>query len=133
HHPLVRFRKGRSLRRARNGRGLCKRCARFHRPGERLNGMTHRIIPADPFTIAVSDDEIDDLQRRLAATRLPNEPLGNEHWDYGTNLSYMEKLLSYWRNDFDWRAQEENLNRFPQYRATLKDEDGEEHTIHFIY
>lgn len=95
--------------------------------------MTHRIIPADPFTIAVSDDEIDDLQRRLAATRLPNEPLGNEHWDYGTNLSYMEKLLSYWRNDFDWRAQEENLNRFPQYRATLKDEDGEEHTIHFIY
>lgn len=95
--------------------------------------MTHRIIPADPFTIAVSDDEIDDLQRRLAATRLPNEPLGNEHWDYGTNLSYMEKLLSYWRNDFDWRAQEESLNRFPQYRATLEDEDGEEHTIHFIY
>lgn len=95
--------------------------------------MTDRLIPADPFTIAVSDSEIDDLKRRLAATRLPNEPLGNEHWDYGTNLSYMEKLLAYWRDEFDWRAQEKSLNRFPQYRATLKDEDGEEHTIHFIY
>jgi len=95
--------------------------------------MTDRLIPADPFTIAVSDSEIDDLKRRLAATRLPNEPLGNEHWDYGTNLSYMEKLLAYWRDEFDWRAQEKSLNRFPQYRATLKDEDGEEHTIHFIH
>lgn len=95
--------------------------------------MTPGIVPAAPFTIAVPDDEIDDLRRRLAATRLPNEPLGNEHWDFGTNLSYMEKLLAYWREDFDWRAQEENLNRFPQYRATLKDEDGEEHTIHFLY
>ena len=51
--------------------------------------MTHRIVPADPFTIRVSDGEIEDLKRRLQRTRFPNEPLGNEHWEYGTNLSYM--------------------------------------------
>ena len=95
--------------------------------------MTHRIVPADPFTIRVSDGEIEDLKRRLQRTRFPNEPLGNEHWEYGTNLSYMEKLVEYWRDDFDWRAQEEQLNRFPQYRATLTDDEGEDHTIHFIY
>lgn len=95
--------------------------------------MTHRIIPADPFTIRVSDGEIDDLKQRLARTRFPNEPQGNDHWDYGTNLSYMEQLIATWRDDFDWRKAEENLNRFPQYRATLTDDDGEDHEIHFIY
>ncbi len=95
--------------------------------------MTHRIIPADPFQIRVSDDEIEDLRRRLATTRFPNEPQGNVHWDYGTNLSYMEKLVATWRDDFDWRAAEAKLNRFPQYRATLTDDDGEDHEIHFLY
>lgn len=95
--------------------------------------MTHRIVPADPFTIRVSDGEIEDLKRRLQRTRFPNEPIGNEHWEYGTSLPYMEKLVEYWRDDFDWRAQEAGLNRFPQYRATLTDDEGEDHTIHFIY
>jgi len=95
--------------------------------------MTHQIVPADPFTIRVSDAEIEDLKRRLQRTRFPNEPQGNEHWDYGTSLPYMEQLVEKWRDDFDWRKAEENLNRFPQYRATLTDDDGEDHEIHFIY
>lgn len=95
--------------------------------------MTHRIIPADPFEVRVSDGEIEDLKRRLSATRFPNEPQGNEHWDYGTNLSYMEQLIATWRDDFDWRAAEKDLNRFPQYRATLTDDSGEDHEVHFLY
>jgi len=95
--------------------------------------MTHRIVPADPFEIHVPDEEIADLKRRLQRTRFPNEPLGNERWAYGTSLPYMERLVEYWRDDFDWRAAEASLNRFPQYRAMLTDEDGEDHEIHFIY
>jgi len=95
--------------------------------------MTHRIVPADPFEIHVPDEEVADLKRRLQHTRFPNEPQGNEHWSYGTSLPYMERLVEYWRDDFDWRAQEATLNRFPQYRATLTDDDGEDHEIHFIY
>lgn len=95
--------------------------------------MSRPTIPADPFKIHVSDGEIEDLKRRLAATRLPNEPQGNEHWDYGTSLPYMEKLIEVWRDDFDWRKAEANLNRFPQYRATLTGENGEDHEVHFIY
>ena len=45
----------------------------------------------------------------------------------------MEKLVETWRDDFDWRAAEKNLNRFPQYRATLTDDEGEDHEIHFLY
>ncbi|MGD1935000.1 MAG: epoxide hydrolase N-terminal domain-containing protein [Candidatus Phaeomarinobacter sp.] len=37
----------------------------------------NRTIAADPFTIAVSDDELADLKKRLANTRFPNEPDGN--------------------------------------------------------
>lgn len=95
--------------------------------------MTHRIIPADPFEIRVSDGEIEDLKRRLQRTRFPNEPQGNDRWDYGTNLSYMERLVATWRDDYDWRAAEKTLNRFPQYRATLTDGSGEDHEIHFLY
>jgi len=95
--------------------------------------MTHRIVPADPFSIHVPEAEIEDLKRRLQRTRFPNEPLGNETWEYGTSLPYMERLIEYWRDDFDWRAAEDGLNRFPQYRATLTDDDAEDHTIHFIY
>ncbi|MBX3494144.1 MAG: epoxide hydrolase N-terminal domain-containing protein, partial [Parvibaculum sp.] len=95
--------------------------------------MTHRIVPADPFTIRIPEAEVQDLKRRLRATRFPNEPLGNESWEYGTNLAYMERLIEYWRDDFDWRKAEENLNRFPQFLATLTDADAEDHTIHFLY
>lgn len=95
--------------------------------------MTHQIIPADPFRLDVSEAEITDLKRRLDATRFPNEPDGNAHWDYGTSLTYMERLVNYWRDDYDWRAQESWINSFPQYRATLSDDDGEDHTIHFIH
>ncbi len=95
--------------------------------------MSHRIVPADPFKVHVPEEEIQDLKRRLQRTRFPNEPLGNEHWAYGTSLPYMERLVEVWRDDFDWRKQEEALNRFPQFRATLTDEDGEDHEIHFIY
>lgn len=95
--------------------------------------MTHRIIPADPFEIHVPDSEVRDLQRRLHATRFPNEPDGNEAWDYGTSLAYMERLIDYWADDFDWRAQETWLNSFPNFRATLTDADDQDHTIHFVY
>lgn len=95
--------------------------------------MTRRIIPADPFRIHVPDHEIADLKHRLEQTRFPNEPDGNEGWDYGTNLSYMERLVAYWRDDFDWRKQEAKLNAFPQFRVTLTDENDQDHAVHFLY
>src|SRR3546814_11168945 len=66
-------------------------------------------------------------------TTLFRSPECNEQWEDGTSLPDMERLIEYWRDDFDWPRMEESLNRFPQYRATLTDDDGEDHTIHFIY
>lgn len=79
-----------------------------------------------PFTITVPDADLTDLHRRLAQTRWPRQ-LG-DGWQYGTNLSYTRELIEYWRDDFDWRARERELNAFPQFRAAI---DGV--NIHFIH
>jgi pimeloyl-ACP methyl ester carboxylesterase len=85
-----------------------------------------------PFTLDIADDAIADLKARLGRIRWPNEPAGNEGWDWGTNLSYMKRLTDFWRDKFDWRQAETELNRFPQFTVDL-DAGGETHTIHFIH
>jgi pimeloyl-ACP methyl ester carboxylesterase len=80
-----------------------------------------------PFTIEVPDAVLDDLRRRLEATRWPGEIPGSG-WDYGTNLGYLQELVAYWRSRFDWRAQEKQLNAFHHYKTTV---DGL--GLHFIH
>jgi len=80
-----------------------------------------------PFTIAVPDYVLDDLQRRLSLIRWPDE-IPKANWQYGTDLAYLKELISYWRTDYDWRAQERLLNRFTQFKVRMKDID-----LHFIH
>ena len=58
-----------------------------------------------PFEIAVPDEVLDDLRRRLEMTRLPDQ-LDGAGWDYGAELGYVTELIEYWRDEFDWREQE---------------------------
>ena len=80
-----------------------------------------------PLTIDVPDDVLADLQRRLSRTRLPDQIPGSG-WDYGTDKAYLEQLLSYWQDGFDWRAQEQILNQFDHFRTVI---DGVD--VHFIH
>ena len=80
-----------------------------------------------PFTIHVDNDVLLDLRVRLARVRWPDEPPENR-WRYGTDLAYMRQLVDYWRDKYDWRAQEKRLNQFDQFMTTI---DGVE--IHFIH
>src|SRR6476646_3255743 len=64
-----------------------------------------------PYAIHVNDAALADLKDRLARARLPGE-LPGAGWDYGMNLGYLKELVAYWREKFDWRAQERRLNRF---------------------
>lgn len=84
-------------------------------------------MDVQPFTIQVPDAVLDDLQRRLAATRWSGE-IPSSGWDYGTNLAYLQELVAYWRTSFNWRAQEQMLNTFHHYKASV---DGL--GIHFIH
>ena len=80
-----------------------------------------------PFHIDVADARIEDLRRRLEATRWPVS-LDPESWDDGASLSFLQRLRDEWLHHFDWRAQEERLNRLPNCMMTLGDQD-----IHFVH
>ena len=81
----------------------------------------------DPFTAAVADDVLEDLSGRLRHTRWPDQLAGTS-WEYGTDLDYLQDLVGYWADGFDWRAVEARINGWPQGIATI---DGQ--PIHFIH
>ncbi len=84
-------------------------------------------MSVEPFTIHIPDDELAELQRRLKATRWADD-YGNADWGYGVEKTWLQSMVDYWAHDFDWRAQEATINRFPQFRTMI---DGI--PIHFIH
>jgi epoxide hydrolase len=80
-----------------------------------------------PFRIDVPQADLDDLRDRLSRTRWPRE-LRGVGWERGTPIGYLRGLAEYWRDEYDWRAQEQRLNRFPQFTTVI---DGQE--IHFLH
>ncbi|GAA1558458.1 epoxide hydrolase family protein [Kribbella lupini] len=79
------------------------------------------------FTVKIDQADLDDLQARLANTRLP-EPAPGDDWDLGTPNHYLREMVDHWRNGFDWRAQEARMNQFPHYLTEI---DGQ--TVHFLH
>jgi pimeloyl-ACP methyl ester carboxylesterase len=77
-----------------------------------------RRVSVQPFDVSVPRDTLDDLRERLRRTRFPDEVSG-AGWDYGANLAYLRELADYWRDGFDWRKQEAELNRFAHFRAEI--------------
>ncbi len=80
-----------------------------------------------PFRIQTSDGELEDLRRRLRATRWPDEETVDD-WSQGIPLAYVKEVCAYWADDYDWREREAALNRFDQFRTAV---DGLD--IHFIH
>jgi pimeloyl-ACP methyl ester carboxylesterase len=72
----------------------------------------------EPFRIAVPEDVLADLRTRLARTRFPDEIPGSG-WRYGTDLAYLRELVAYWRDGYDWRAEEARLNQLHHFRARV--------------
>jgi len=89
--------------------------------------MTDTIATPKPFKIRVSDESIADLRARLDNVRWPDEP-PLAPWSTGTSVAYMQGLVEYWRERFDWRAQETKLNAFRQFTAPIAGID-----VHFIH
>jgi pimeloyl-ACP methyl ester carboxylesterase len=79
------------------------------------------------FRIEVGDEVLEDLKRRLAATRFPDQ-IDGTGWDYGAELGTVRELCAYWRDKFDWRAQEARLNQLDHFKTTI---DGQ--SIHFAH
>ena len=80
----------------------------------------------EPFKIAIPDDVLKDLSRRLGAVRLGSvEKAG---WEEVTDPAYLGELIDYWRIGYDWRRHEAKLNDFRHLRGTV---DGA--ALHLIH
>jgi epoxide hydrolase len=79
------------------------------------------------FQISVNDAELDDLKRRLRATRWPDAQTVGD-WSQGIPLDYVRKVCDYWAHQYDWRKTEARLNALPQFHTEL---DGVD--IYFLH
>lgn len=79
------------------------------------------------FTIDIPQSELDDLTSRLARTRFPEKETV-EDWDQGIPLAYVEELVAYWRDSYDWRRCEAALNAHPNHLVEINGVD-----IHFLH
>src|SRR6476646_2724643 len=97
---------------------------------QRSNDRHHKgstVMTPQPFELRIPDAAIADLKTRLGLTRLPAAAPG-EPWAYGSSVDYVRDLVSYWKDRFDWRAQEAALNQFPQFKVPLHDVD-----LHYLH
>jgi pimeloyl-ACP methyl ester carboxylesterase len=88
--------------------------------------MTTAPFVFEPSPIYVSDELLADLQNRLKSTRWPLDA-GNDDWFYGVSRNYLEELVDYWINEFDWRKSEKAINAYEHYKV---DVDGV--PVHFM-
>src|SRR5512132_4173646 len=80
-----------------------------------------------PFQVDIPDEALDDLRRRIAATRWPSRELVADR-SQGVQSATIQALARYWTTEYDWRTCEARLNALPQFTTTI---DGVE--IHFLH
>ena len=80
-----------------------------------------------PFRVGVPQEDLEDLGQRLARTRFPDET-PDVGWSRGVPTGYLEGLVGYWREGYDWRAWEARFNEHDQFTTTI---DGQ--NVHFLH
>ena len=98
--------------------------------------MTSIILPASdakPFKIDISNEAIEVLQKKLALATLPDELEGAGR-DYGVPLADIQRLLSRWKDGYDWRKYEKQLNdELPQFEKHIEVAGFDSLNIHYIH
>ena len=80
-----------------------------------------------PFQLQIPEEQLDDLRRRIAATRWPSKELVEDR-SQGVQLATIRALADYWANEYDFGRVEARLNALPQFTTQI---DGVD--IHFIH
>jgi pimeloyl-ACP methyl ester carboxylesterase len=80
-----------------------------------------------PFRVDVPDEVLTDLHERLDRVRWADQIPGST-WEYGTDSTYLRDLVTYWRHDYDWRAQEARINELDHFTVPLAGID-----VHFVH
>jgi hypothetical protein len=72
----------------------------------------------DPFTISISDEQVNDLKNRIANTRWPDAQTTGD-WNQGVPLDYVKELVQYWGEQYDHQRLANRLNAFANHKTDL--------------
>jgi pimeloyl-ACP methyl ester carboxylesterase len=92
-----------------------------------MSSIVETATEIQPFHVEIPPDTIDDLRRRIAATRWPTKELVDDR-SQGVQLETLKALADYWAGDYDIGRVEARLNALPQFTTDI---DGVD--IHFIH
>ena len=92
-----------------------------------MGSTVHTGIDVQPFQVEIPSEALDDLRRRIAATRWPSRELVGDR-SQGVQLATIRELTRYWAAEYDWRKCESRLNALPQFKTEI---DGVD--VHFIH
>ena len=84
-------------------------------------------VQVRPFRVDFSQEALDDLHRRIVATRWPEKETVADA-SKGVQIATMQALARYWAEKCDYRRVEARLNALPQFITEI---DGLD--IHFIH
>ena len=82
---------------------------------------------AQPFEVAIPQQDLDELHSRLARVRWADDH-ANADWRYGVERGWLEDMIGYWRDSYDWRATERRINALGNFIVEI---DGQ--PLHFVH
>lgn len=71
-----------------------------------------------PFKISIPQAKLDELKRRIAETRFPDQETVKDE-SQGIQLAQLQALVAYWGKGYDWRKIEKKLNALPQFVTNI--------------
>lgn len=86
----------------------------------------------DPYTISIPDSELEKLSQKLSLASFPDE-IDEANWDYGAPLADIKRLTHYWKNEYDWRKHESEMNKLPNFRTSIEVDGFGSLDIHFVH
>ncbi|WP_334162059.1 epoxide hydrolase family protein [Phenylobacterium sp.] len=81
-----------------------------------------------PFKVRWDEAQVQAVLDRVRDYPWPPAPEVPDGWAYGCDGAYLKALCEHWSERYDWRAAEDDLNRFPQFTARVEDFD-----LHFLH
>ena len=90
------------------------------------------MAPITPYSVNVPDARLKSLRAKLEVAEFPDE-LDAARWDYGAPLADVKRLTAYWKDNFNWRQQEERINKLPNFQTDVQIDGFESLKIHFIH
>jgi len=89
--------------------------------------------PIQPFKISVADSKLEALRVKLSHATFPDDVPMSNNWEVGPPLPDLKRLVSYWKDGFNWRSQEAKINQLPHFTTPIAVEGFGELNIHFVH